>query len=127
MDWTPADWEQILWTDESKFKMFSSKHRMCTIELENVSKYDCLTPSVKHRGGNVMVWGSVCSKGAGDLIKIDRIVNQKKYHSILVRHALPSGKKLIGWGFHFNFQDNDPKHTSKLCKNYLSQKNHLVT
>ena len=53
-----------------------------------------------------MALGSVCSKGAGDLIKIDGIVDQK-YYSILVRHALP-GKRLIVVGF---LQDNDPKHT----------------
>lgn len=32
-----------------------------------------------------------------------------------------SGKRLIGRGFTMQ-QDNDPKHTSKLCSNYLRRK-----
>ena len=34
---------------------------------------------------------------------------------ILQRHAIPGGQHLIGANFLLQ-QDNDPKHTSKLCK-----------
>ena len=43
-----------------------------------------------------------------------------KMHQILVKHAVPSGQRLIGKGFILN-QDNDPKHTSKICQNYLKK------
>lgn len=46
---------------------------------------------------------------------------EKKYHSILQRHVMPSGLKLCGKGFVL-LQDNDPKHPSHLCKNYLKRK-----
>ena len=42
-------------------------------------------------------------------------------HGILQRHAIPSGLRLVGRSFVFQ-QDNDPKHTSNLCKNYLMKK-----
>ncbi|KYQ52665.1 hypothetical protein ALC60_08196, partial [Trachymyrmex zeteki] len=48
-------------------------------------------------------------------------LDQKGYHKILVHHAVPAGKKLIGQGFIMQ-QDNDLKHTSKLCKNFLMKK-----
>lgn len=42
------------------------------------------------------------------------------YHSILQRHAIPSGLRLVGPSFVFQ-QDSDPKHTSRLCKELFAQ------
>ena len=44
-----------------------------------------------------------------------------KYQSILQRHAIPSGLRLVGPSFVFQ-QGNDPKHTSRLCNGYLTKK-----
>ena len=46
------------------------------------------------------------------------ILNKEGYHSISQCHAIPCGQHLIGANFPF-LQNNDPKHTSKLCKNYV--------
>ena len=82
---------------------------------------ECLTPSVKHGGGNVIVWGCFGAGKVGDLYKVKGILNKEGYHSILQCHAIPCGQRLIGGNFLLQ-QDNDPKHTSKLCKNYLGKK-----
>ena len=68
-------------------------------------------------------WCGGCFAGdtVGDLFKIEGILNQHGYHSILQRHAIPSGLRLVGPAFIFQ-QDNDPKHTSRLCKGYLTKK-----
>ena len=69
-----------------------------------------------------MFWGCFGGKQVGDIFKIDGIMRKEEYHSILVHHAMPSGKRLYGnekWIFQ---QDNDPKHSSKLCKSYLERK-----
>jgi hypothetical protein len=42
----------------------------------------------------------------------------------LQRHAIPSGTRLIGRGFTFQ-EDNDPKHSSRLWRNYLSNQERL--
>ena len=66
-------------------------------------------------------FGCFAGKDVGDIFKIDGIMRKEEYHSILV-HAMPSGKRLFGnenWIFQ---QDNDPKHTSHLCQNYLARK-----
>ena len=43
------------------------------------------------------------------------------FYCPLQRHAIPSGLRLVGRSFIFQ-QDNDPKHTSRLCKGYLTKK-----
>jgi len=53
------------------------------------------------------------------------------YHGILVHHAMKGGKELLGKRFIFQ-EDNDPKHASNLCRDYLGRKEksgitHLVT
>ena len=75
----------------------------------------CVTPTVKHGAGSVIVWGCFAADKVGDLHQIHGILNQHGYHSILQRHAIPSGTRLIGPNFVLQ-QDNDPKHTSRLCK-----------
>lgn len=59
-------------------------------------------------------------------VKIDGVMDKKVYHNILVRHGVPSGSRLIGPGFIFQ-EDNDPKHSSNYCRNYLRQKESAET
>ena len=67
------------------------------------------------------MWGAISALGTGDLVKMHGIMDKKVYHHILVRHRIPSGSRLIGPGFLFQ-EDNDPKHSSNYCQNYLRQK-----
>ena len=68
-----------------------------------------------------MVWGCFGAGKVGHLHKVKGILIKEGYHSILQRHAIPCGQRLIGANFLLQ-QDNDPNHTSKLCKNYLGKK-----
>ena len=121
-EWTLDQWKSVLWSDESKFEIFGSNHRVF-VRRRKGERMDstCLVPTVKHGGGGVMVWGCFAGDTVGDLFKIEGILNQHGYHSILQRHAIPSGLRLVGPAFIFQ-QDNDPKHTSRLCKGYLTKK-----
>ena len=112
----------MLWTDESKFEVFGS-HRRTFVKRRTSEKMleECPTPSVKHGGGNVMVWACFGAGKVEDLYKVKGILNKEGCHSILQRHAIPCGQWLIGANFLLQ-QDNDPKHTSKLCNNYLGKK-----
>ena len=121
-NWSIDDWNRVLWTDESKFEVFGSKRRTFVRRRSNEKMLDaCLTPSVKHGGGNVMIWGCFGNGRVGNLFQIKGILDQRGYHSILQRQAIPSGQRVIGRNFIMQ-QDNDPKHTSKLCTTYLEKK-----
>uniref|UniRef100_A0AAZ3PTR4 Tc1-like transposase DDE domain-containing protein n=1 Tax=Oncorhynchus tshawytscha TaxID=74940 RepID=A0AAZ3PTR4_ONCTS len=75
----------------------------------------CVIPTVKHGG-----W---CFAGdTRDLFRIQGTLNQHGNHSILQRYTIPSDLHLVGLSFVFQ-QDNDTKHTSRLCKGYLTKEN----
>lgn len=121
-NWTVAQWKRVLWTDKSKFEIFGSRRRVYVRRRTSERMIPaCVVPTVKHGGGNVMIWGCFAGDTLGDIYRVPGILNQHGYHSILQRHAIPSGTRLIGDRFVL-MQDNDPKHTCKLCKNYLQKK-----
>lgn len=74
---------------------------------------------MKHGGGSVMVWGCMSASGVGKLKFIDGVMDSKAYLSILKNDFLPSVQKL---GLQDNFifmHDNDPKHNSRLVREWL--------
>ena len=84
-----------------------------------------LKPSVKHGDGNIMVWACFSSAGAGNICIIDGIMNSEVYCRILDTHLALSVKKFKLKNYIFQ-QDNDPKHTSKYTRDYLSDKKILT-
>lgn len=122
INWTADDWKNVLFTDESKFELFGAKRRVYVRRREGERMMgQCISPTVKHGGGSIMVWGCFGNGQVGKLFKIEGKMKKEEYHNILVKHAIPSGLKVIGPSFYFQ-QDNDPKHTSKLCQDYLIKK-----
>ncbi|KAH8419574.1 hypothetical protein KR222_006966, partial [Zaprionus bogoriensis] len=69
--------------------------------------------TVKHGGGNVMVWGCMAASGVGNLVFIDEKMDKTVFLNILKENLMPSVHKLglsdERWSFQ---QDNDPKHSS---------------
>ena len=112
----------MLWTNESKFELFGTNERVYVRQRTGERLIDdCISPTVKHGGGNITIWGSISRRGAGDLVNMGGIMDKMVYHNILVRHAVPSGRRLIGDNFVFQ-KCNDPKHSSNYCGNYLRRK-----
>jgi hypothetical protein len=81
-----------------------------------------LKPTVKHGGGSVMVWACFAAAGVGNIEYIDGIMDAAYYTDILDRNLKESAEK-IGLRRNYTFQqDSDPKHTSKLAKNFFKEK-----
>lgn len=121
-NWTFDEWSQVLWTDESKFELFSSNRRQYVRRHVGEAYQDeCLQPTIKHRGGSLMIWDCFCAVGVGDLVRIDDKLTKERYKDILEHHAIPSGLRLIGQNFYLQ-QDHDPKHSSKLVQSYLGDR-----
>uniref|UniRef100_A0A4W5NG38 Transposase Tc1-like domain-containing protein n=1 Tax=Hucho hucho TaxID=62062 RepID=A0A4W5NG38_9TELE len=114
---------KVLWSDETKRELFGINSTRRVWRRRNVA-YDPKNtiPTVKHGGGNIMLWGCFSAKGTGQLHRIKGTMDGAMYRQILGENLLPSARALImgrGWVFQ---HDNDPKHTAKASKEWLKKK-----
>ena len=120
--WTTKQWSRVVWSDESKFNLFASDGiryvRRPNGERMNV-KY--ILPTVKHGGGNIMVWGCFSRDGVGPLHRVEGIMDRFVYKDIVEKTMLPFAKRQMPRGWIYQ-QDNDPKHTSNHVKEWFSKK-----
>ena len=121
VNWTDEQWGNVLFTDESKFQIFGTNMDQY-VRREVGTRYspENTVGTVKHGGGNVMVWGGICVNGTTKLHWIQKIMDKNVYHDILVRIAVKAGRHLIGQDYIFQ-EDNDPKHSARLNRNYLGK------
>ena len=118
--WSLEDWEKVLWTDESKFCLFGSdgtRYVRRPIGERNNPRY--MSGTVKHGGGNVIVYGAFAASGVGPLHKIDGKMNGLAFKNILVNHTVPFGNAKLPpeW---IHQMDNDPKHRCRLVQEWMA-------
>ncbi|KAK3517427.1 hypothetical protein QTP70_010672 [Hemibagrus guttatus] len=123
LDDPEEDWENVIWSDETKMELFG-KNSTCRVwRRKNAELHPKNTiPTVKHGGGNIMLWGCFSAKGPGRLIRVKERMNGAMYREILSKNLLPSARALKmkrGWVFQ---HDNDPKHTARATKEWLRKK-----
>lgn len=119
LNWTISKWKTVLFSDESKFNLKGSDG----VRLVRRPKGERLNPryskgTVKHGGGNVMVWGCFSGHGIGPIHKINGIMDRFVYKDILKDVMLTHAEENMPLKWTFQ-QDNDPKHTSKVVKEWF--------
>ncbi|KAK3535335.1 hypothetical protein QTP70_008564 [Hemibagrus guttatus] len=127
LDDPEEDWENVIWSDETKIELFG-KNSTCRVwRRKNAELHPKNTiPTVKHGGGNIMLWGWFSAKGPGRLIRVKERMNGAMYREILSKNILPSARALKmkrGWVFQ---HDSDPKRTARAKKEWLRKKHFKV-
>jgi hypothetical protein len=113
---------KIIWSDESKFSLINPnrieyywKEKPAPLVEENVKR------SKKFGGGGVMTWGCITSRGVGELIRLDGIVDSKKYINVLSDCLMKTLEKYELNPKKVTFmQDNAAIHTAKNVLEWLS-------
>ena len=111
----------IIFSDESKFNLFYSdgqqyvwRNKNSGLENKNLSK------TIKGGGGSVMVWACFSHYGIGTIKIIEETMTGPVYVDILSRNLYESAEKMGLKSFIFQ-QDNDPKHTSRIAKEFFEE------
>ena len=114
VDWTQEDWDKVWFSDESKFKLFGSDcHQWCRRRPGEEYLDHNVKQTVKHRGGNVMVWGCITPNGTGRLHQVEGRMNAIQYCNILSESLLGTLTNYSTTTSSILYQqDNDSKHTS---------------
>ena len=64
-------WNHVLWSDEMKINLYGSDvFKYVWRRLGEEYEDKCVMPTVKHGGGNVMVWGCMCAASVGELLHV---------------------------------------------------------
>ncbi len=65
------NWVKVLWSDETKIQLLGINSTRCVWRRRNAAYEPKNTiPTVKHGGGNIMLWGCFSAKGTGQLHRI---------------------------------------------------------
>lgn len=122
-DWSVAEWEKVLWSDESPFTLRYSPRSWVWRKPDEKWNLRCTGGTVKSTKfcKKLMVWGCFAGSRVGNFYRIRGIMKSPHYHNILVRQMMPSARRLFDGEWYFQ-QDNDPKHTAGVNKQYLKNK-----
>jgi DDE superfamily endonuclease/Transposase len=113
-------WKKVIWTDETKINLFCSDgKKWAWRKNDEAYKSNCTVKTIKHGGGCLLLWGCISYNGTGRLILIEETLTGGKYVEILQKNLFDSAREM-GLNSDFVFQqDNDPKHTSKIAKDFF--------
>ena len=85
------NWNHVLWSDEMKINLFRSDgFKLMWRRLGEEYKDQCVMPTVKHGGENIMVWGCMSVAGVGELHFTEGNMNFNMYCEILQQNMIAS-------------------------------------
>ncbi|KAK3512401.1 hypothetical protein QTP70_008741 [Hemibagrus guttatus] len=111
---------KILWSEETKIELFGLNGKRHVWRKPGTARHLANTiPTVKHGGGGIMLWGCFSAAGTGRLVRMEGKMNAAMYRDILDEDLLQNVLDLrLGRRFILQ-QDNNPKHTAKITKEWL--------
>uniref|UniRef100_A0AAZ3STH8 Transposase n=1 Tax=Oncorhynchus tshawytscha TaxID=74940 RepID=A0AAZ3STH8_ONCTS len=100
LDVPEEEWEKVMWSDETKIELFGLNSTRCVWRKKDEYNPKNTTLTVKHGGGNIILWGCFSAKGTGRLHRIEGRMDWAMYREILANNLLSSVRALKmgrGW------------------------------
>ncbi len=76
-------WEKFMWSDETTIELFGINSTRRVWRKKDEYNPKNTIPTVKHGGGNIMLWGCFSAKGTGWLHRIEGRMDGAMYREIL--------------------------------------------
>ena len=123
--WSIDQWKNIIWSDESRYKLFYSDGRQ-KIWRQSYERYlpECLRKTVQGDGRSIMIWGCFCGYKLVPWFVINERLNSSRYiRDVLSKFYIPMFEDHP----HICFQqDNAPAHRASHTRNWFDKKNLAV-
>lgn len=123
-DWGLAEWSNVVFSDESRYCLYSLDRRMPVYRRPGERYSQCnFRHTESFGGGSTMVWGGISYHGRTELVVVNqgRMTADRYIRDILEPHVIPYGP-FIGDNFIF-MQDNARPHTARIVNEYLNEVN----
>jgi transposase len=119
--WTVDDWKHVVWSDETKVNRVGSGGRSWVWKGPGSELTEQqVKGTVKFGGGSLMLWGCITAQGVGHACRINNGLDAQLYTHILEEDFLGSlGYYGLEVGKIIFQQDNDPKHTSRVARQWF--------
>ncbi|GFU51807.1 transposable element Tcb1 transposase [Trichonephila clavipes] len=120
--WTPQQWQQVIWSDESTFTLFQTTGRVFVWRTpKEAFAPERIVPTVKHGGGSLMVWGAIFWRGLGPLVTLHGKVKAAHYVNILGDQVHPFVQTSFPEECPLYQDDNAPIHTAKIVQEWFAE------
>ncbi len=83
-------WAKVMWSDETKIELVGINATRRVWRKKNEYNPKNTIPTVKHGGGNIMLWGCFSAEGTGRLHRIEGRMNGAMYRKILANNLSKS-------------------------------------
>lgn len=117
--WRLPMFRKIVWTDESRFRLFHNDGRVRVWRMRGERyRTDLMLYSTHTQGGSVHVWGAFWYGGRSDLQILRTTVNGERYCEVIRNFLLDGSQPPNDWILQ---QDNAPAHTSQVVMNTFEE------
>lgn len=117
--WGEGEWANVLFSDESRFCLYSNDRRQKVFRRPGERFAQCnFKNTISYGGGSVMIWGGISLEAKTDLTFVERLTADRYITEILEEHVIPFAPA-IGENFIF-MHDNARPHTARIVQEYLA-------
>ena len=115
-------WWLEIWSDESSFTLFRTSRWVCVWRVPKEAwNPECLVPTVKHRGGSVVIWAVISWYCAGAIITLNGRITVSDYMDILGNQVHAMVQLLFPDSDAVFQDDNSPIHTARIVHSWIEE------